>query len=302
MVSRFDRFFINFLVMLFCNCASAQEFNCTVEVNSQSVEGTRKSVFESLQSSLSTYMNDTKFSEAVFETNERIECRLFLTVKEYSGDRIKGDLQIQLSRPVYNSSYSTTLFNFRDSKVEFDYHEGEPLVFNRNSEDSNLIALLNFYAYLMLAIDFDSFSSHGGDPYFELATSVVQRAQSSGEIGWRMFEDNRNRSSLLSAFTDSSTSGLRDILYNYHRKGLDVMSTGVDKGRAEITSALEILNKIYDNAPLSVAIPLFGDSKLDEIPNIYSKASEAERMKVYNILQKIYPTETQRLDKIKNPE
>ncbi len=288
--------------MLFCNCASAQEFNCTVEVNSQSVEGTRKSVFESLQSSLSTYMNDTKFSEAVFETNERIECRLFLTVKEYSGDRIKGDLQIQLSRPVYNSSYSTTLFNFRDSKVEFDYHEGEPLVFNRNSEDSNLIALLNFYAYLMLAIDFDSFSSHGGDPYFELATSVVQRAQSSGEIGWRMFEDNRNRSSLLSAFTDSSTSGLRDILYNYHRKGLDVMSTGVDKGRAEITSALEILNKIYDNAPLSVAIPLFGDSKLDEIPNIYSKASEAERMKVYNILQKIYPTETQRLDKIKNPE
>lgn len=282
--------------------AVAQEFRCQVEVNSQQVEGTSKSVFETLQEAISTYMNETKFSNATFSPNEKIECRVFLTVGEYTDDRIKGELQLQLSRPVYNSTYTTTLFNFRDTRVEFGYREGEPLVFNESSIDSNLTAILDFYAYLFLAIDFDSFSPKGGQQFYDRATSIVQQAQSLGEIGWRTFEDTKNRSAVLSSYTDSGTSGIRDLLYDYHRKGLDEMVTSPDKGRVVITESLKVLQGIAENAPMSVALSLFRDAKLDELVNVYSKASSIERETAYDILQPIYPTESERLDKIKKGE
>ncbi|MDE6339003.1 MAG: DUF4835 family protein [Muribaculaceae bacterium] len=280
----------------------AQEFRCEVEVNSQQVEGTNKSVFESLKESMSTYMNETKFSNAIFSPNEKIECRLFLTVKEYTDDRIKGELQLQLSRPVYNSTYTTTLFNFRDTKVEFDYREGDPLIFNENTVDNNLTALLDYYAYLFLAIDFDSFSPKGGQQFFDKAQSIVQQAQSIGEVGWRTFEDTKNRAAVLGSYTDTNTSGIRNLLYNYHRKGLDEMVTSPDKGRAVITESLKELKTVADNAPMSVGLSLFRDSKLDELVNVYSKAPQNERETAYEILQPIFPTESERLDKIKKGE
>lgn len=290
------------LLILMCICvagAKAQEFKCEVDVNSQQVEGTNKSVFDALKEGISTYMNETKFSNAIFSPNEKIECRLFLTVAEYTDDRIKGDLQLQLSRPVYNSTYTTTLFNFRDTRVEFDYREGDPLIFNENSVDNNLTALLDYYAYLFLALDFDSFSPKGGQQFFDRAQSVVQQAQSLGEIGWRTFEDTKNRAAVLSSYTDSNTSGIRDLIYNYHRKGLDEMVTSPDKGRAVITESLKELKKVADTAPMSVALSLFRDSKLDELVNVYSKAPQTERETAYEILQPIFPTESERLDQIK---
>lgn len=273
-----------------------------MEVNSSQIEGTGKSVFETLQQSVNDYFNETKFTNATFSPNEKIECRFFLTVKEYEGDRIKGEIQVQLSRPVYNSTYTTTLLNFRDTRVEFDYKEGDPLVFNENTIDNNLMALLNYYAYLILAIDFDSFSPNGGQPWFDRCASIVQQAQSLGEIGWRAFEDNKNRSGVLSSYTDSNTSGIRSLLYDYHRKGLDEMVTSPDKGRAVITESLKNIEKIYKQAPMSVALSIFRDSKLDELVNIYSKAPQSERQQVYDILQPIYPTDMDRLEKIRNPE
>lgn len=281
---------------------SAQELNCTVEVNSQQIEGTNKQVFETLQESISDYMNETRWSNATFAPNEKIDCRIFLTVKEYADDRIKGDLQLQLSRPVYNSTYTSTLFNFKDTRVEFDYREGDPLVFNENSFDSNLTAILNYYAYLFLALDFDSFSPNGGQPFFDKAASVVQMAQSSGEIGWRTFEDTKNRSAVLSSYTDSNTSAVRQMSYDYHRKGLDEMVTSPDKGRASITEAIKAIGTVYKNAPMSVALSIFRDSKLDELVNVYSKAPQSERDDVYNLLQPVFPTDMERLDKIKNPD
>lgn len=292
---------LTFLVLSFTSVTAvcAQELNCTVEVNSQQVEGTNKSVFDALQEGMSTYMNETKFSNAVFSPNEKIECRLFLTVKEYADDRIKGELQLQLSRPVYNSTYTTTLFNFRDTKVEFGYREGDPLIFNENTVENNLTAILDYYAYLFLAVDFDSFSPKGGQPFYDRAQSVVQQAQSIGEVGWRTFEDTKNRAAVLSSYTDTNTSGIRNLLYDYHRKGLDEMVTSPDKGRAVITESLKELKTIADNSPMSVALSLFRDSKLDELVNIYSKAPSTERETAYDILQPIYPTESERLDKIK---
>lgn len=279
--------------------ASAQELRCVVDVNSDKIEGTSKSIFETLQQSISEYFNENRFTTASFSPNERIECRFFLTVNEYDGDRIKGDIQVQLSRPVYNSTYTTTLLNFRDTKVEFDYREGDPLIFNETTFDSNLTALLNYYAMLFLAIDFDSFSPEGGQPFFDRAASIVQMAQSSGEIGWRAFEDTKNRSAVLSSYTDANMSGIRKLLYDYHRKGLDEMVTSPDKGRASITESLKEIEKVYKLAPMSVALSIFRDAKLDELVNIYSKAPEAERNTAYEILQPIFPTDTERLEKIK---
>lgn len=282
--------------------SSAQELLCTVDINTSAIEGTNKSVFETLQQSISDYLNETKWTNAIFSPNERIECRLFITVKDYNNDRIKGEIQAQLSRPVFNSTYTTTLFNFKDTKVEFDYREGEPLIFNENTWTNNLLGLLDYYAYLFLALDFDSFSPLGGQPYFDKMATVVQQAQSSGEIGWRAFEDTKNRSAVLSAFTDANTSGMRDLLYQYHRKGLDEMVTSPDKGRASITESLENLKKIYEQSPMSVALSIFRDSKLDELVNVYSKAPQNERDEVYDLLQPIYPTDRQQLEKIKKPE
>lgn len=277
----------------------AQELRCTVEVNSQKIEGSSKSVFETLQSSISDYFNENRFSTATFSPNERIECRFYLTVSEYDGSRIKGDVQVQLSRPVYNSTYTTTLLNFKDNKIEFDYSEGDPLIFNETVQQSNLTAILDYYAYLFLALDFDSFSEDGGQYFFDKAQSVVQAAQSSGEVGWKTFEDTKNRAAVLSSYMDANTSGIRHLLYNYHRKGLDEMVTSPDKGRAVITESLKEIEKVYKNAPMSVALSIFRDSKMDELVNLYSKAPASEREDVYKILQPIYPTDLERLEKIK---
>lgn len=279
---------------------SAQELNCKVEINSDQVEGSNKQVFTTLEEAMNDYMNTNVFTNNQFSANEKIDCRLFFTVKEYSDGKISGDLQVQSSRPVYNSTYTTTLLNFKDTKIDFNYLENEPLVFTHDRMESQLTAILNFYAYLILALDYDSFSPRGGDPYFERLKTIVQQAQSSGESGWKAFEDTKNRSAVLSAYTDQATQSLRDLMYNYHRKGLDEMSVSPDKGRAKITESIDIIKEVYGKAPMSVGLSMFKDAKLDELVNVYSKAPAEERSKVYNILQDIYPTEQERLNKIKN--
>ncbi len=288
------------LLCVFGNKVTAQELNCQVEINADQIQNANKQVFETLKEAINEYMNTNKFSNAQFSVNEKIDCRLFFTIKEYNDNTMIGDLQIQSSRPVYNSTYTTTLINFKDSKIEFSYQENEPLVYSENNMGSNLTAILNFYAYLIIAVDFDSFSPNGGDPYYEKAQNVVQMAQSSGESGWKAFEDTKNRPSVLSSYTDPNTSIIRKLLYEYHRLGLDEMVLSPDKGRAKISSTLDYLNKIYDVAPMSVALSIFKDAKLDELVNLYTKASQTERDNAYEILSSLYPTENDRVTKIKN--
>lgn len=280
------------------SAAMAQELRCEVTVNADQIPN-RSTVFETLKEAITDYMNTTTFTNAQFSANEKIECRLFLTVKEYSDDLVKGDLQVQSLRPVYNSSYTTSLLNFKDTRIDFTYRENEPLTFSVNNMESQLTAILNFYAYLIIALDFDSFENHGGDPYFERLKQIVQMAQSSGEVGWKAFEDNKNRSSVLSAYTDPATSKVRDMAYKYYRTGLDLMATSVDRGRAAVTESLATLPEVYSVAPMSVFLSMFKDAKLDELVNIYSKAPAEERNKVYDLLQPIWPTEESRLQEIK---
>ena len=279
--------------------ASAQELNCRVEINSDQISGTNKSVFETLQGAVTEYLNTNVFTQAQFAANEKIDCNFFLTIKEVNDQVFSGDIQIQATRPVYNSAYTTTVLNFKDTKVEFNYQENEPLIFSTQSMESQLTAILNFYAYLVLAMDSDSFAPRGGQVFWDQLKQIVQWAQSSGESGWKAFEDTKNRSAVLSAYTDASTEGLRDILYQYHRKGLDEMSVAPDKGRQSITQSMETLRKVYDAAPMSVGLSMFRDAKLDELVNVYSKAPAEERQKVYELLEPIWPTDTDRLEKIR---
>lgn len=281
---------------------AAQELNCNVEINTDALQGTNKSIFETLQGAVNDYMNTTTFTPAQFSANEKIDCRLFFTIKEYNDDgTISGDLQVQSTRPVYNSSYTTTLINFKDSKIDFSYSEGEPLNFTVNTMENQLTAILNFYAYLILAVDFDSFAPNGGEPFWERLKQIVQMAQSSGETGWKAFEDNKNRSAILTAFTEGrGGEALRRMIYDYHRQGLDQMALSPDKGRATITKSLDAVKEVFDLQPMSVALSMFRDAKLDELVNVYSKAPAEERKNVYELLQPIYPTDNDRLEKIKN--
>lgn len=292
--------FLLISLMLNPTSMTAQELNCTVEINSTQIQGTEH-VFESLKEAINEYMNTNKFSTAQFSPNEKIECRLYLTVSEYANDLIKGDLQVQATRPVYNSSYTTTLLNLKDTDIEFTYIENEQLIFSETTMESNLTAILNYYAYLILANDFDSFSPRGGQAYLEKLSTVVQLAQSAGEIGWKAFDDNRNRWAIMNALTDPTTEAYRDLLYTYHRKGLDEMSVAPDKGRATITQALQTLKQINEKQPMSVALNMWHDAKLDELINVYSKGSQSERDDVYNLLNTLYPTDATRLNDIKNP-
>lgn len=279
-----------------------QELNCSVEINSSKIEGTDKSPFEELQEAITEYVNTRKWTNTQFAVNEKIECRLFFTISKYEDEKFTGDLQVQLSRPVYNSTYTTPLLNFKDTKIEFTHRRGESLDYNDSMWENNLTGIINYYVYLFLALDFDSFSPLGGQPYFDKVATIVQMAQSSGETGWRAFEDTKNRSAVLSSYTDAATSGIRDLMYTYHRKGLDEMVTSPDKGRAAITESLQQIKKIHASSPMSVALSIFKDTKLDELVNVYSGAPESERTDVYNLLKDIYPTETERLDKIRDPE
>lgn len=282
----------------------ATELNCEVEVNSLKITNGSKDIFNELKQSITDYMNTTKWTNATFGTNEKIYCKLMLTVSSWDDATgvMKGDLQIQSQRPVYNSSYTTSLINYKDNKVDFVFDTGHQLVFNEMQMEDNLTAILNFWAYMIIAVDFDSFELNGGDPYYERAAQVVRLAQSAGETGWKAFEDNTNRSAVLSSFTDTQTSPIRQILYDYHRMGLDQMVVTVDKGRSAITHTLENLGKIYEVAPMSVCLTMFKNAKLDELINIYSKANMTEKEAVYEMLYQVYPSETTRLDQIKKTE
>lgn len=279
----------------------AQELNCRVEVNASQLEGSNKSIFETLQTAINEYVNTTRWTPAQFSPNERIECTLLFTISKYdeSTGTMEGTLQVQSSRPVYNSSYLTTLINFKDNNVAFTYTEGEPLLYSETNMESQLTQILNFYIYLILAVDFDSFSPRGGDQFFERLETIVHQGQSSGETGWKAFEDTKNRAAVLASFTDPSTRTIRDLYYSYHLQGLDQMSVSPDKGRKTIDASLDILNDVFKVAPMSVGLSMFKDAKFDELVNIYSKAPADEREHAYQLLSPMFPTEQQRLEKIK---
>ena len=224
----------------------AQELNCQVTINIDQVQDqVDEEMFNTLQQSVTEYMNDRKWSNAQISIAERINCAIYITIKSIEDSRYVGDIQIQASRPVYNTSYTTTTFNFKDSEFSFTYQEYEPLVYNDNMFENNLTCVLNFYAYLILGIDFDTFSPRGGDVFFRKAETFAIMGQSSQEAGWQTFGSSRNRSAIISSFTEERLAPYREMMYKYHRLGLDQMSMYPDKGRKAIKQELTTLKEVY---------------------------------------------------------
>jgi hypothetical protein len=290
-----------FICLLLTFSAKSQELNARVTINSDKVQGTNKQVFTTLQTALTEFINNRKWTDATFAVNERIDCSFTLIINEMPTESsFKGELQIQARRPVYNSSYSTTLFNFRDTQLDFDYTEFEPLEYTQNTLQNNLTASVVFYIYVILGLDFDSFAQTGGSPFIQQAMQVVTLAQSEmAWTGWKAFDSNRNRHALATALTDNTSAVFREMWYTYHRKGLDEMAANPDRGRTTLIETLPALKEIQTARPGSVLMQLFSDSKLDEVVSVYSKANQTEKQEGYKLLSTIFPTQTTRLEPLK---
>jgi len=281
--------------------ASAQELKCNVQVNAQKIQGTNKQKFQTMQKAIYEFMNNTKWTPNVFSIEERIECTIQINLtEEVSTDRYKGTMQIQSNRPVYNSSYNSVLLNFRDQDIEFSYTEFQPMDFNENTYISDLTSILGYYAYLIIGFDYDTFSSHGGNPYFEKAEKIVNNAQNSAIKGWKSFENKINRYWIISNILDNKYDPVREFMYKYHRLGLDIMADKPAQARQVITESIKDLQKVYREKPdaLMAYLQLIFDAKADEFVNIYSEGFPDERNRVYKILSEINPSNINKYKKI----
>lgn len=279
----------------------AQELNARVTINSDQVQATNKQVFTTLQNALTEFINNKKWTDATFAVNERIECSMTILITEIVSDNsFKGEIQVQARRPVYNSSYTTTLLNHRDTEFSFDYTEFEPLEYTENVLNSNLIATVVFYIYTILGLDFDSFSPQGGSAFLQQAQQIVSLAQAQTSwTGWKAFENDRNRHALATALQDNTSEAFREMWYNYHRKGLDEMAANPDRGRTTIIGLLPVLEQVKSTRPTSPLLQMFADAKLDEVVLIYSKATTQEKQEGYKMLSNLYPALTNRMESLK---
>lgn len=296
------RLFYLFLFSLLAFGGKAQELNARVTVNGDKIATANKQIFTTLQNALMEFVNNRKWTDATFAVNEKIDCSMTIIVNELDESSFQTEIQVQARRPVYNSSYTTTLFNFRDQELNFEYMESEPLDFNSNTLTSNLTATVAFYVYIILGLDFDSFAPKGGTTYIQQAQQIVNMAQSEMSWnGWKAFESNQNRHALATALQDNASEAFRDMWYTYHRRGLDEMAANPDRGRMTIIEALPALREVRSARPTSVLLQMFSDAKLDEIVAIYSKATTQERQDGYKMLFEIYPTQSTRLEALQKP-
>ncbi len=290
---------VAFLVfLLFSLPFYSQELKCTVNINSDMVQGTNKSVFNTLQKSVSEFINTRRWSEMTHTNNEKIECSMTIVVKKVEGDAFTADIQVQSRRPVYNSSYNTTLFNFKDNYFTFDYKEFDQLEMNESTITSNLTAVLAYYAYIIIGYDLDSYSRLGGTPFFEAAERIVNAAQAADLVGWKAFESSKNRYALVNNLTDEAFKKYRSYFYEYHRMGLDEMSINMTNARAKIAAGLPLLREANRARPSAIVIASFLDAKNDELINIFSKATDKEKKEAVEVLMDVNPTQTERYEKI----
>ena len=284
---------------MFSSGIRAQEFLCQIQVNSSQVEGTDKRVYESMRTALMEFVNNKRWTNYQFKPEERIECSMVVNISDRpSTDRFTANLSIVAGRPVYRTTYNSTLLNYVDKDFDFEYVEFQPMDFQENNYTSNLTSVIAYYLYIMLGLDFDSFSSFGGTPYFEKAEQIVNAAQNSPEKGWTSFDNNRNRYWLVENYLNKSYEPLRQFSYEYHRQGLDQMAEKSYEGRAKISESLKLLQQVYEQRPGLFALQLLIDAKRDEIVNIFSDGNPREKTDAQNIMKNIDPANSSTYSKI----
>ncbi|MBT5425308.1 MAG: DUF4835 family protein, partial [Bacteroidetes bacterium] len=251
---------------------------------SQQIQGSNKQVFDTMRKALYEFVNNTKWTDHVYKDEERIKCSMMFNITDQiSSDEFRGTLQIQANRPVYNSSYETNLFNYRDNDIHFKYVEFEALEFNEQAHTNNLISLVAYYVNIILGLDYDTFSPEGGTLFFQRAETIVSNAQNAPQSGWKAFEGTKNRYWLAENLLNDKYSVMRDCYYRYHRMGLDRMSDVVDDGRGEIAEALTDLRGAYRENPSAMIWSIFFTSKAKEITDIFTEAFPDERSRVVQV-------------------
>lgn len=281
--------------------STAQELNCKFTVNYSQIQGTSTQVFTTLENALMEFINTRRWTQAQYEVNERIRCSMNLTVKEYNeaDGRWKCELIVQSTRPVWQSGYRTVVFSFKDTDVAFNYREFDPLQLRDNVIDSNLTAVIAYYAYMIIGLDMDTMAPQGGTEVFRAAEDIVTAAQNLGETGWKAFDSSRNRYALVSDYLEDGMTPLRKLMYGYHRTGMDELSVNVTRARAVITSMLSGLKEAQQNKPMSALPGLFTEIKKDELINLYSRAAMKEKEEICELLSSVNPSLTAEWEKIK---
>lgn len=280
-----------FLIGLINFSVFSQEILCNVQVNSSQIQTSDKKIYQTMQTSIYEFLNNTQWTNTVVKNEERIECTMLISIQErVSNDEFKATIQIQSTRPIFGTSYKSTMFNYIDKNFRFKYLEYQSLEFSETTHLSSITSVLAFYVNIILGLDYDSFSDQGGMEYFVKAQNIVNNCQNTAESGWRAFESDKNRYWIAHDFLESRYGTIHDVLYRYHRLGLDKLGEEPDDARFEITESLEELRKIYRENPNAFLLKLFFDSKSTEITNIYSEAYPNEQARIIKTLVEIDPS------------
>ncbi|OBX22792.1 MULTISPECIES: type IX secretion system protein PorD [Bizionia] len=282
------RFFVFFLVILSFS-AYSQELNCNIVVNAQFTGNENLQVFKTLEKQLKEFVNNTKWTNKEYGTQERVECGMFINITEYSGDVFKATIQVQSSRPVYGSSYGTPIYNINDKDFTFRYVEFENLLYNENQFESNLVSVIAFHVHMILGLDADSFQFEGGDTYLKQAQTIVNYSQQENAKGWKLEDGLQTRFALIDNLLSPTFKEYRKVMYDYHRLGLDTMSEDQKKAKTIIASAIEEFEAMNRRRPNSFLLRTFFDAKGDEIEQIFSSGPNVEITELLSTLNRVAP-------------
>ncbi len=288
----------SFFFLLTFGLTQAQQLNCTVTVNSETLSNANLQVFKTLENSLNEFVNQTDWTGKNYKQNEKVDCSMYITILSNNSDQFSGTIQVQSSRPIYNSSYSSPVLNYNDKDLSFRYTEFENLLFNPTAFESNLVSIISFYSYMILGMDDDTFVLESGNPNFELAQDISNVAQRGGYKGWSQIDGNQNRYFLINDMISPSFSEIRKTIFEYHA-GLDLMSKDVKAAKEKIKSSLLNLGKLHASKPNAFLTRLFFDAKSDEILSVFSDGPSVNISDLVESLNKTSPLNSSKWQLIK---
>ena len=291
--------YLGLLLLLLSFSVKGQELNATVQVNYSQITDANTQIFKTLETSVTEFVNNTRFTNRNFERNERIDCVFFINITAYQSNSFDATLQVQSSRPVYNSSYLSPVLNFNDKNFGFSYTEFQNMVYNPESYTSNLISVISFYANMIIGMDADTYEFEGGTPYYDVAQRIASAAQQSGYKGWSQQDGNQNRYFLINDILSNTYRDFRQALYDYHRLGMDIMADNSKKGKEKIIAAINTLSKVNKARPNAFLTRVFFDAKSDEVVSIFSAGPMVTLTGLVDTLNKISPLNSAKWSTIK---
>ncbi len=291
------------LLILICavtaSTAVAQELNCTVTIDAQQTGQPNLQLFRTLETQLKEFVNNSKWTDRSYKNQERIDCNMTLVISKMDGEDFTGTLQVQSSRPIFDSTYDSPIYNYFDRQVNFKYKEYEPLNFNINNFESNLVSVVAFHVYSIIGLDADTYTLNGGEPYFQIAKQITNTAASSNYSGWKAADGNQSRFRYNDALLSSVYKEFHQAMYEYHRKGLDLMADNPKEAKRKIEESITLLKGINDRRPNSFLLRTFFDAKSDEIQAIFSGGPQVNIAQLVENLNRMAPTKRSNWAEIK---